>query len=119
VVDDNADLRRLLALLIETLEVDVATAEDGLAALGAVERRRPDLILLDMKMPVMDGWTFVQELDRRAIPRPRIVVLTAAADPGDRAAEVGAEAWLPKPFDPDGLLELVEHLTRRPVLAAT
>jgi CheY-like chemotaxis protein len=98
VVEDDPDLRELLATILEAEDLDVESAENGRQALESMERRRPDLILLDMRMPVMDGWAFCRELDRRG-PRPPIVVLTAATDPAERAAEVRADGWLGKPFD--------------------
>jgi CheY-like chemotaxis protein len=61
-------------------------------------------------MPVMDGWQFCRELDRRTGPRPRIVVVTAATDPAKRADEVHADGWLAKPFDRDRLLTIIHRM---------
>jgi len=96
VVDDDPDLRQLLSIRLAADQIDVECAENGLAALRSLERRSPDLILLDMKMPIMDGWEFCRHLERRV--HPPIVVLTAASDPAERAREVRADAWLGKPF---------------------
>ncbi len=68
----------------------------------------PDLILLDMKMPVMDGASFASELRRRAPRCPPVVVLTAAADPRKQALEIGAARGIGKPFELDELLEAIE-----------
>lgn len=110
VVEDDRDLRQLLATIVGLLDVDVDTAANGLEALAAVRRREPQLILLDMRMPIMDGWEFSRELDRMG-PRPPIIVITAAPDPKEPAAEVRADGWLGKPFDMHQLTELVRRHT--------
>ena len=73
----------------------------------------PDLILLDMKMPVMNGWEFCRALECRDA-RPPIVVLTAAPDPAARAAEAHADGWLGKPFDYAELEATVRRFAGRP-----
>jgi CheY-like chemotaxis protein len=78
-------------------------------ALEEAERWQPDLILLDMKMPNMDGWTFAKEYRRRPEPRAEIVVLTAARDASAWAAEIDADGVLAKPFELDALYEVVER----------
>jgi len=113
VVEDDPDLAALEAELLEEHGHRVEVANNGREALAAVERAAPDLILLDMKMPVMSGREFVDEY-RRAQPSPApIVVVTAADDAQARAAEVGASGWIAKPFDPDALVENVMKLLRR------
>src|SRR5919204_2200953 len=110
VVEDDPDLAALEAELLEEHGHRVEVASNGREALAAVERAAPDLILLDMKMPVMSGREFADEY-RRAQPSPApIVVVTAAEDAQTRAAEVGASAWIAKPFDPDALVENVMRL---------
>ncbi len=111
VVEDDAMLRELIALILEGEGMGAETAANGQEALDHVARQLPSLILLDMTMPVMDGWQFCRELDRRGGRRPRIVVLTAATDPAQRADEVHADGWLAKPFDRDALLALVRRFT--------
>ena len=110
VVEDDASLRELLALILEGEGLDVDTAANGKEALERMKLRAPALILLDMSMPVMDGWQFCRELDRRTGPRPRIVVVTAATDPARRADEVHADGWLAKPFDRERLLSLIHRM---------
>ncbi len=107
VVEDDASLRELLALILEGEGLEVDTAANGKEALERISARVPALILLDMSMPVMDGWQFCRELDRRSGPRPRIVVITASTDPAKRADEVHADGWLPKPFDRERLLSMI------------
>jgi CheY-like chemotaxis protein len=98
VVDDDPDLREFLRLMLTSMGFDVTSAANGREALDDMEGHDPDLILLDMKMPVMDGWEFCRALEGRDA-RPPVVVLTAAPDPAGRAAEVHAEGWLGKPFE--------------------
>jgi two-component system, chemotaxis family, chemotaxis protein CheY len=113
VVEDDPDLAALEAELLEEHGHRVEIASNGREALAAVERAAPDLILLDMKMPVMSGREFVEEY-RRAQPSPApIVVVTAADDAQVRAAEVGASGWIAKPFDPDALVANVMRLLPR------
>lgn len=88
-------------------------ARDGRAALEELKEHRPQVMLLDIMMPVMDGWSVLEEL--QSIPeqeRPRIVVVSARASLRDRAkaAELGADAFVAKPFNVDDLLALVHRL---------
>ena len=99
IVDDDEDIVAVLRFVLESDGYGVVTAGDGRAGLDAVAARRPDLIVLDMKMPVMDGAAFVAELRRRETAPPPIVVVTAADDARKRARDVDAAGWLAKPFD--------------------
>lgn len=86
---------------------DVVSASDGGAALALLERHQPSLILLDMRMPVMDGWSFARAYAACSGPHAPVVVMTAAVDATKWAREVDARAALAKPFDLDRLLEIV------------
>jgi DNA-binding response OmpR family regulator len=108
VVEDDSDLRELLGAILSLMDLDVMSAANGLEGLSAIDRRTPALVLLDMRMPVMDGWEFARELDRRGM-RPPIVVITAAPDPSEAAADIGAEGWLGKPFDLHELSAIVRR----------
>ena len=110
VVEDDPDLAALEADVLVESGHAVEIASNGREALDAVERAPPDLILLDMKMPVMGGREFAEEYRRRAPEAAPIVVVTAADDAQRRAAEVGASAWIGKPFDPDALVDKVASL---------
>jgi len=112
VVDDDDDVRTLLEMSLGSEDVDIVCAENGLVALRMLEERPADLILLDMKMPVMDGWEFFRQLEGR--PHPPIVVFTAASDPPERAREVCADAWLSKPFGKAELRAVVDRFVRVP-----
>jgi CheY-like chemotaxis protein len=90
----------------------VQTAADGRAALAQVARELPSVILLDMKMPVMDGWQFARLFRERYDHFAPIVVVTAAEEGARRAADIGAEAYLDKPFNIDDLLAMVARYSR-------
>lgn len=115
VVDDDADLRDLMTLLLEDAGYRVLTARDGREALDQVSREVPAVVLLDMKMPVMDGWQFASTFRREHGQGVPLVVITAAEDARRTASEVGADGYLGKPFDLDQVLELVERHCRTKV----
>ena len=113
IVDDDPDLREFLRLMLTSMGFEVTSAANGQEALNDMEGHDPDLILLDMKVPVMDGWEFCRVLEGRD-SRPPIVVLTAAPDPAGRAAEVHAEGWLGKPFEYADLEAIVRRFAKSP-----
>jgi DNA-binding response OmpR family regulator len=108
VVEDDSDVRFLVSATLQEHGFQVDEAENGLVALEAVGRARPNVILLDMRMPIMNGWTFVSELRKRWGRTPPLVVMTAATDARERAREVAADAWLAKPFELDALVDTVD-----------
>jgi CheY-like chemotaxis protein len=110
VVDDDLDIRGVLMACMEMAGYRVDEAAHGAEALERVEHDSPDLILLDMKMPVMNGWEFVAALRQRFAAPPPIVVLTAAHDPEQRALDVGVEGWLGKPCELKDLIATVERV---------
>jgi CheY-like chemotaxis protein len=89
----------------------VLTAADGQEALELVSRELPAVILLDMRMPRMDGWQFAREFRSRYDRLAPLIVMTAAQDARQRAEEVGAEAYVGKPFDLADLLRVVARFT--------
>jgi len=99
VVDDDYDLSTLVATVLLEEGYRVETASNGEEALASVDLALPDLILLDMKMPIMDGAEFAKELRARYDHDVPIVILTASADARVRAEEIGASGWIGKPFD--------------------
>lgn len=108
VVDDDEGIRLMVALALEGGGLRVLTAADGREALELVAREPPTLILLDLKMPGMDGWAFARAYRARSGPHAPIVVMTAA-HPAGRVAEVRADAELAKPFDLEQLQRVVER----------
>jgi two-component system, chemotaxis family, chemotaxis protein CheY len=116
IIDDDEAILGTLELALSWEGYPVLKASDGAAALDLVQRQSPGLILLDMKMPVMDGWAFARAYEQEPGPRAPIVVVTAARDAAQRAAEIGAEGYLAKPFDMDDLLDMVARfLAKDPV----
>ena len=109
VVDDEPDIRATVSAMLEIEGYDVAEAANGADALHLVEERAPDIILLDMRMPVLDGWGFAAELRRRGHRTP-IVVMTAARDAAHWASEIAAAAFVAKPFGFDDLITAVERV---------
>jgi CheY-like chemotaxis protein len=109
VADDDVFVRRLLRATLSTEEFELAEASDGQTALSVIEVHRPDLVLLDWQMPNVSGEGVLAELKRRYAHLP-VVVLTASGEHRDRARELGADAFLTKPFSPLELLRTVEQL---------
>ena len=109
IVDDDDDILAMVAMHIEDNGFPVRTARNGQEALDAIRERMPRLVLLDLKMPVMNGWDFIRrfrELYQHATP---IVVMSAIDAVGRRAADLGAEDWLAKPFEATALTEMVRR----------
>jgi CheY-like chemotaxis protein len=113
VIDDEPDVRWLLRLSLERVGHEVILAEDGLRGVAMAQRQRPDVIVLDLMMPVMDGYGVLDALgkDARTAALP-VLVLTAKAIPEEEARVTGAGAkrFLTKPFDPDDLAGELERL---------
>ncbi len=107
VVDDDASIRDLIEMALADRGYAVEAASDGAAALEVVGYTHPSLILLDMRMPGMNGWEFARAYRELPGPHVPIIVLTAARDAGERAAEISAEGFLGKPFDLNELLGIV------------
>ena len=89
-------------------------ASNGQEALGILANERPACILLDLMMPVMDGWQFVAELERRGMRNAPLLILSADRSVQGHAAKLRADAFLAKPFDLDELLGKVHQLTGGP-----
>ena len=108
VVEDHADLRDLLAVLLEGEGFIVQTATNGVEALKSLDSARPSLILLDLMMPVMTGDEFRER--QLADPRYRdvpVICMTAAHDGRARAERIHADEYFQKPLDFDQLLAVV------------
>jgi len=114
VVDDEPALRDALESSLAFEGYEVATASDGVEALDAIAENKPDLVLLDIMMPRMDGLTAVRRLRSRGDNVP-VLMLTARDAVGDRVTglDVGADDYLAKPFELDELLARVRALLRR------
>ena len=114
IVDDEADLAFPLRLLLEAEGCEPLLAADGEAALRVVDSESPDVVVLDLRMPVLDGWMVLAQLGGRA-ERPRVVVCSALTRVADqqRAFELGADAFVPKPFEPEYLVRTLREVLAR------
>jgi two-component system phosphate regulon response regulator PhoB len=116
VVEDDVDILRLITYNFKTSGFDVATAQDGYEALALARRRVPDLIILDLMLPGLDGLEVCKELKRseatRKIP---VLMLTARAEEVDRIVglELGADDYVVKPFSPRELILRVRAILKR------
>jgi two-component system chemotaxis response regulator CheY len=111
VVEDDPTTRLVLADALGTAGWTVIEAQDGGEALEAAERFPLDVIVLDLAMPEVDGWTVLAR--RRESPhlsRIPVVVLSAVRDARQDAEHLGAEGWVPKPFDLNALVRLVQQI---------
>ncbi|HEV2122377.1 MAG TPA: response regulator, partial [Chloroflexota bacterium] len=88
---------------------EVVTAPDGAVALERVQEYPPGVILLDMRMPVLDGWAFAQAYRQLPGPHAPIVVVSAELSEGAAAAAIGADAFVPKPFDLNEITQVVQQ----------
>jgi putative two-component system response regulator len=114
-VDDDAGLRQLLRMTFEGFEVEVDEADGAVAAAARVAERRPDVIVLDVMMPGIDGLEFCRQLKADPATRDIPVVLLTGSEGGTRVAAdaAGADAFLAKPFSPLELLGVTERLAGR------
>jgi DNA-binding response OmpR family regulator len=113
VVDDEPQVVWMLQFSLEAEGYQTLSARDGRAALDEVREHHPSIVLLDIMMPVMDGWAFLEEL--QALPadeRPRVIVVSARSSLRDRAkaVELGADAFVAKPFNVDDLLVVLHDI---------
>jgi CheY-like chemotaxis protein len=106
VVEDNRDLSEIMLYVLRRAGYSARCAENGVEALEAVAARMPGVVLLDMLMPVMDGWECAKALREQYGSALPIVVVSAAENVDELRAEVGADDALPKPFDLPELLKL-------------
>lgn len=113
VVDDEVKLRKVLRGYLQEEGYDVVTASNGREALFAAREHKPDLIILDLMMPEMDGWEFMRQ-HRRENDTP-VIMLTARVEDMDKVAglELGADDYVTKPFSPRELIARVRAVLRR------
>lgn len=113
VVDDDPDIRMLIAFALEDSGYSVRQASDGADALAALEQRVPDAMVLDVMMPGLDGFGVLKGMRQRNLaPDTRVVILTCKTEERDhlRGWELGADEYLTKPFDPEELVLRVRKM---------
>jgi two-component system cell cycle response regulator DivK len=112
VVEDREDNRQILRDLLASTDYEIVEAENGVEALAAVAKQRPDLILMDIQLPILDGYEATRRIKAdpalRSIP---IIAVTSYALSGDeeKAREAGCDAYVPKPFSPRQLLAKIRE----------
>jgi DNA-binding response OmpR family regulator len=105
-VDDDPDIRAMLAFTLDDYGFRVREAGDGAQAIAALEAQAPDLMVLDLMMPGIDGFGVLAAMRERGLaPDTRVLILSCKVDERDlvRGYELGADEYVTKPFDPDGL----------------
>jgi len=113
VIEDSASVRRLIEVCLRVLDIELAAAEDGLRGLEVARELVPDVIVLDVGLPGMDGWEVLRHLRAGSDTKDvRVLVLTAHAQPeiAEQAAQGGADDFMTKPFRPMELRERIEKL---------
>jgi two-component system cell cycle response regulator DivK len=115
VVEDNLDNYELVRTILEMVGYDTFLADNGRDGVTAARKQKPDLILMDMSLPEMDGWNATklirQDPETAHIPMIALTVHTLPIE-RKRALEAGVDAYLPKPYDAGQLIRLVESILK-------
>ena len=116
VVDDDIDGAKSWAMLVGLWGYEVDVAHDGPSALKAAEARAPDAVLLDIGLPLLDGYEVARRLRQRLGAKPFLLALTGRAQPLDRvaSAEAGIDLHFAKPTNPDEVLAALKNLDQHP-----
>ncbi|MCZ6458497.1 MAG: response regulator, partial [Gammaproteobacteria bacterium] len=113
VVDDSVTVRKVTTRLLERQGMDVIVAKDGIEAIALLQERRPDVMLLDIEMPRMDGFEVARQVrhDDRLSDLPIIMISSRTGEKHkEHAAKLGVNSFLGKPFQENELLETIDHL---------
>ena len=112
VVEDQSDNRQIIRDMLSSTDYEISEAENGEQALASIAKQRPDLILMDIQLPIMDGYTATTRIKAdpalRSIP---IIAVTSYALGGEeeKARAAGCDDYVPKPFSPRELLAKIHH----------
>jgi DNA-binding response OmpR family regulator len=114
IVEDEPDMLMLLRMNLEAAGFDASLAADGATAMRRIAAERPDVVLLDLMLPVLDGWAVLADLHSRD-QAPPVIVCSAKGSQRDlaRAQELGAVEFITKPFDMEDVLETVTEVLER------
>ncbi|MBI2953059.1 MAG: response regulator [Chloroflexi bacterium] len=107
IVDDDPNIVGFVKLLLESEGYSTVAARNGKEALEMVRQHQPQVVLLDMVMPVMGGWEFSRQVRGVGEHDMAIIVMSASVDARKTSTEIGAYGYLAKPFDLDHLLECI------------
>jgi CheY-like chemotaxis protein len=113
VVADEPQVAWVLRLTLEHEGYRTHTASNGIEALEELHKHHPSLMVLDLMMPEMDGWSVLKEMTKMP-DRPRVVIVSALTGPDDKAkaTALGADAFVPKPFDVEELIGVLGDLDK-------
>lgn len=109
VVDDNVDSAEMLQALLTTMGHEAGMAHDGHSALEAVDTQRPEVVLLDIGLPDMDGYEVARQIRQRQGSRPRLIALTGWDKDDERSRRAGFDHHLMKPTDFGALERVLAH----------
>jgi DNA-binding response OmpR family regulator len=111
-VEDDPDVRRIRQANFANHGFSVVEAADAREGIDQVEAHHPDLVVLDLMLPVKDGWWFLREVQQCPSPRPVVFVLSAKSNHPERlmARTLGAVAYMEKPFDPEEVVSRIQAL---------
>ncbi len=112
VVEDDPDIGKLIMLLLSRAGIEATLRTDGSAGLAAIAELRPDLVVLDVGLPILDGWQVLERIRSGAGPRLPVLLLSAHAQETDRARGLGmgADGFMLKPFRNDELVARLRSL---------
>lgn len=118
IAEDDPNILGLLSVFLSGLGYEVTLARDGQEALEMTTRLKPDLLIVDVMMPRMNGFKLVNTLttERHDVPLPKIIMLTSLADQENvqRGMSVGADVYIPKPFNLEDVAARVKELLGEP-----
>ena len=113
IVEDNADLRRLYAIGLNQRGYEVKLAANGAEAIDRIENDRPDVIILDLVMPIMDGWEVIDRINQgppAAKPEIPVLVVSGYTTPPERPVPPCVMGWLPKPASLDEVVRKLSEI---------
>lgn len=114
-IDDSPTIRAMLETTLTDAGFEVYQAENGRDGLGMLGVIRPDLVITDLNMSVMGGFTVIREIrqEKRYMGMPILVMTTEGSDEfKQRGRELGATGWITKPFDPEKLVKIIQRVTQ-------
>lgn len=112
VVEDNSDLRRLYAIGLNQRGFEVKLAANGAEAIDRISTEAPDVVVLDLLMPIMSGWEVIDRINdsKRALPVP-VIIISGQTEPDDRPRPPSVAAWLSKPITLEELVTTISSIT--------
>jgi DNA-binding response OmpR family regulator len=113
IVDDDEAVRDLLRICLKIEGYNVMTASDGLQALTLLRRRKPDLVVLDIYMPILDGWSVLEAIRTdESLKELPVIMLTIERSPASiiRSWKEGVDCFISKPFDPQDIIAIIRRI---------